>query len=128
MTPRSFLNALIITQAIGGSTNALIHLAAVAGRLGLKVDLKDLDRIGREVPVLVDMKPSGTRYMEHFHWAGGIPRLLRELSDVLDLGAATVTGGTLRDYADGAEIVDGQDVIRSRSAPARKRTRLNSSH
>src|SRR3546814_20019848 len=57
--------------------------------------------------------------MEQCHGAGGIPRLLRELSDVLDLDAATVTGGTLRDYADGAEIVDDQDVIRSRSQPVR---------
>ena len=67
-------------QAIGGSTNALIHFTAIAGRLGIAVDLEAFDRLGREVPVLVDLKPSGQHYMEHLHWAGGVPALLRELS------------------------------------------------
>jgi dihydroxy-acid dehydratase len=117
LTRRAFRNALAVMQAIGGSTNALIHLTAIAGRMGLKLDLEDFDRLGREVPVLVDLKPSGAHYMEHFHWAGGVPRLLRGLADILDLDAPTVTGGTLRDYAEGAEIVPDQDVIRPRSAP-----------
>ena len=119
VTARSLRNALIVMQAIGGSTNGLVHLTAAAGRLGLKLDLDDFDRLGREVPVLVDLKPSGTHYMEHFHWAGGVPRLLRELGDLVDLDAPTVLGGTLRDYADGAEIVRDQDVIRPRSAPVK---------
>ena len=117
LTRRAFRNAMIVLQAIGGSTNGLIHLTAVAGRLGMKLDLDEFDRLGREVPVLVDLKPSGTHYMEHFHWAGGMPRLLRELADHVDLDAPTVTGGTLRDYADGADIVPDQDVIRPPSAP-----------
>ncbi|MEO7008460.1 MAG: dihydroxy-acid dehydratase, partial [Caldimonas sp.] len=117
MTAAAFRNALVVMQAIGGSTNALIHLTAVAGRLGIKLDLDEVDRLGREVPVLVDLKPSGAHYMEHFHWAGGVPRLLRELVDLLDLEAPTVTGATLRDAMEGAEIVAGQDVIRSRAAP-----------
>jgi dihydroxy-acid dehydratase len=120
MTQRAFRNALIVMQAIGGSTNGLIHLTAVAGRLGVKIDFEEFDRLGRDVPVLVDLKPSGKHYMEHFHWAGGVPRLLRELADIVDLDAPTVTGGTLRDYADGAEIVPGQDVIRPRSAPIKE--------
>ena len=119
VTARSLRNALIVMPAIGGSTNGLVHLTAAAGRLGLKLDLDDFDRLGREVPVLVDLKPSGTHYMEHFHWAGGVPRLLRELGDLVDLDAPTVLGGTLRDYADGAEIVRDQDVIRPRSAPVK---------
>ena len=117
VTPASLRNAMVVLQAIGGSTNGLVHLAAIAGRVGIKLDLAAFDRIGREVPVLVDLKPSGDHYMEHFHHAGGIPRLLRELAPFLDLDAPTVTGGRLRDYADLAEDVPGQTVIRPRTAP-----------
>jgi dihydroxy-acid dehydratase len=117
MTAAAFRNALVVMQAIGGSTNALIHLAAVAGRMGIKIDMADFDQLGRDVPVLVDLKPSGKHYMEHFHWAGGVPRLLRELEDLMDLSAPTVLGGTLRDYMEAAEDVPSQDVIRPRAAP-----------
>jgi dihydroxy-acid dehydratase len=117
LTPASFRNAMVVLQAIGGSTNGLIHLTAIAGRVGVKLDLEEFDRIGREVPVLIDLKPSGDHYMEHFHHAGGIPRLLAELAPHLDLDAPTVAGGTLRDYAAAAEEVPGQTVIRTRSAP-----------
>ncbi|HYI84676.1 MAG TPA: IlvD/Edd family dehydratase [Acetobacteraceae bacterium] len=117
LTPASFRNAMVVLQAIGGSTNGLIHLTAMAGRVGVKLDLEEFDRIGREVPVLIDLKPSGDHYMEHFHHAGGIPRLLAELAPHLDLDAPTVSGGTLRDYAAAAEEVPGQTVIRTRSAP-----------
>ena len=119
VTPASLRNAMVVLQAIGGSTNGLVHLAAIAGRVGIRLDLLEFDRIGREVPVLVDLKPSGEHYMEHLHHAGGVPRLLRELTPFLDLDAATVTGGTLRDYADLAEEVPGQTVIRPRSAPVK---------
>ena len=87
MTKAAFRNALVVLQAIGGSTNGLIHLTAAAGRCGIAIDLDELDRIGHEVPVLIDLKPSGKHYMEHFHWAGGVPRLLAELGDRLDLEA-----------------------------------------
>jgi dihydroxy-acid dehydratase len=117
LTPASFRNAMVVLQAIGGSTNGLVHLAAIAGRVGAKLDLEEFDRIGREVPVLIDLKPSGDHYMEHFHHAGGIPRLLAELAPHLDLDAPTVAGGTLRDYAEAAEEVPGQTVIRTRAAP-----------
>ncbi|HWI78335.1 MAG TPA: dihydroxy-acid dehydratase, partial [Ramlibacter sp.] len=117
MIPASFRNAMVVLQAIGGSTNGLIHLTAAAGRVGIKIDLAEFDRLGREVPVLIDLKPSGSHYMEHFHWAGGVPRLLKELAPLLDLDAPTVTGGTLRDYMNSAEDVKGQDVIRTRAAP-----------
>jgi len=119
ITAASLRNALVVLQAIGGSTNGLIHLTAAAGRLGLKLDLDDFDRLGRAVPVLVDLKPSGAHYMEHFHWAGGVPRLLRELGELVDLDARTVLGGTLREFVDGAEIVRDQAVIRPRSAPVK---------
>ena len=117
MTKASFRNAMIVLQAIGGSTNGLVHLTAAAGRVGIKIDLAEFDKLGREVPVLIDLKPSGAHYMEHFHWAGGVPRLLQELAPMLDLDAPTVTGGTLRDYMNSAEDVKGQDVIRTRAAP-----------
>jgi dihydroxy-acid dehydratase len=117
MTRAAFRNALVVLQAIGGSTNGLIHLTAAAGRCGIAIDLDELDRIGHDVPVLIDLKPSGRHYMEHFHWAGGVPRLLAELSDRLDLDAPTVTGAPLRSYAEGAERVKGQDVIRPAADP-----------
>jgi dihydroxy-acid dehydratase len=120
LTPRAFRNAMVVLQAIGGSTNGLVHLAAIAGRTGHRIDLDEFDRIGREVPVLIDLKPSGDHYMEHFHHAGGMPRLLAELAPHLDLDAPTVTGGTLRDYAALAEDVPGQTVIRPRSAPLKQ--------
>ncbi len=120
LTPASFRNAMVVLQAIGGSTNGLVHLAAIAGRTGHRIDLEEFDRIGREVPVLVDLKPSGDHYMEHFHHAGGIPRLLAELEPFLDMDAPTVTGGTLRDYAAMAEDVPGQTVIRPRTAPLKQ--------
>ena len=117
VTPAALRNAFTVLQAIGGSTNALIHFTAIAGRLGLPVDLDAFDRLGREVPVLVDLKPSGAHYMEHFHWAGGVPRLLAELAPFLDLAAPTVAGRTIADVIAAAEQVPGQDVIRGRAAP-----------
>ena len=108
-------------QAIGGSTNGLVHLTAAAGRLGIKIDLAEFDQLGRDVPVLLDLKPSGRHYMEHFHWAGGVPALAaRARRTCIDLDAPTVMGGTLRDYVEAAENVPGQDVIRSRAAPIKR--------
>src|SRR3954470_10692050 len=117
LTEAAFHNAMVVLQAIGGSTNGLIHLAAIARRRNLGIDLGEFDRIGRDVPVLIDLKPSGAHYMEHFHWAGGVPRLMRELGDLLDLDAPSVAGGSLRDAVDAAEIVRGQTVIRPRGEP-----------
>ncbi len=88
ITKASVRNAMIVLQAIGGSTNGLIHLTAIAGRAGVKIDLEDFDQLGRETPVLLNLKPSGTHYMEHFHHAGGMPALMRELTDLLDLDCA----------------------------------------
>jgi dihydroxy-acid dehydratase len=115
-TERSLRNALIVLQAIGGSTNGIVHLAAMAGRAGITLDLDAFDALSREVPVLIDLKPSGDHYMEHFHHAGGVPRLMQELADILDLDAPTVAG-TLRDHVRIAEQVPGQTVIRTRQNP-----------
>jgi dihydroxy-acid dehydratase len=117
MTAAAFRNALVVLQAIGGSTNGLIHLTAAAGRLGIAIDLDEVDRLGREVPVLVDLKPSGRYHMEHFHWAGGVPRLVHELADLLDLDARDVAGTSLRERLAQLDTRDAQDVIRPRSNP-----------
>ncbi len=117
ITPASMRNAMVVLQAIGGSTNGLIHLTAIAGRAGVALDLDEFDQLGREVPVLIDLKPSGAHYMEHFHQAGGLPALLRELAPLLDLSAPTVCGGTLADIIAQAEQTPNQDVIRTLGAP-----------
>src|ERR1700727_841350 len=120
ITPASVRNAMIVLQAIGGSTNGLIHLIAIAGRAGVPFDLDAFDQLGREIPVLLNLKPSGAHYMEHFHHAGGLPALMRELTDFLDLDAPTISGGTLGDAIAQAEQVPGQDVIRSIASPLKK--------
>ena len=117
MTKAAFQNALTVLQAIGGSTNGLIHFTAIAARLGIAIDMDHFDRLGLDVPVLVDLKPSGEHYMEHFHWAGAMPRLLAEIEGLLDTTTLTVSGGTLADSIAGAETVPGQTVIRSRANP-----------
>ncbi|MBV9221376.1 MAG: dihydroxy-acid dehydratase [Methylobacteriaceae bacterium] len=117
MTAAAFHNAMVTLQALGGSTNGLLHLIAIAGRLGIAIDLADFDRIGRKAPVLVDLKPSGAHYLEHYHWAGGTPRLWHELRDLLDEIALNVAGTTLREAIEAAEDVPGQTVIRPRGAP-----------
>jgi dihydroxy-acid dehydratase len=117
LTPAAFENGLRVLLAIGGSTNGLVHLTAIAGRLGLDIDLQALDRMGRETPVLLDLKPSGQHYMEDFHHAGGMATLLRELKPLLQLDALTVTGRTLGQEIElyGPGFV--QDVVRDRHNP-----------
>jgi dihydroxy-acid dehydratase len=117
LTPSAFKNAQVVLQAIGGSTNGLIHLTAIANRTPHRIDLDAFDKIGREVPVLIDLKPSGEHYMEHFHHAGGVPKLMAQLGGLIDLDAKTVTGETLREVVAKAEDVPGQDAIRSRDNP-----------
>jgi dihydroxy-acid dehydratase len=117
LTAESFRNALRVLLAIGGSTNGIVHLAAIAGRLGIAVDLAELDRMSAETPVLVDLKPSGRHYMEDFHRAGGMTTVLRELRPLLHLRAMTVTGRTLGDEIDAAPPPFAQDVVRSLGEP-----------
>src|SRR3546814_1976707 len=100
LTADAFENAMRVLLAIGGSTNGIVHLAAIAGRLGIDIDLKVLDRMGRDTPVLLDLKPSGQHYMEDFHKAGGMATLLRELKPLLKLDALTVTGRSLGEEID----------------------------
>jgi dihydroxy-acid dehydratase len=117
LTPAAFENAMRVLLAIGGSTNGIVHLAAIAGRVGLGIDLQALDRMGRETPVLLDLKPSGRHYMEDFHKAGGMATLLRELKPLLRLDALTVTGRTLGEEIERAGPGFSQDVVRSTADP-----------
>ncbi|MBB3179058.1 IlvD/Edd family dehydratase [Variovorax sp. Sphag1AA] len=117
LTPAAFENAMRVLLAIGGSTNGIVHLAAIAGRMGLDIDLATLDRMGRETPVLLDLKPSGQHYMEDFHAAGGMATLLRELKPLLRLDALTVTGRMLGEEIERAGPGFKQDVVRSIAKP-----------
>ncbi|MEN3366430.1 MAG: hypothetical protein V7606_3704 [Burkholderiales bacterium] len=117
MTGKAFENALRVLLAIGGSTNGIIHLTAMAGRLGIDIDLERLDALGRETPVLIDLKPSGQYYMEDFHKAGGVHALLRELKPLLHLDALTVTGRTLGEELESTGPGFPQDVVRPFSKP-----------
>ena len=95
LTEAAFHNAIVALAAIGGSTNAVVHLLAIAGRLGIDLSLDDFDRIGSRVPLLVDLQPAGRFLMEDFHRAGGLLAVLREVEDLLDPTALTVTGQPL---------------------------------
>jgi dihydroxy-acid dehydratase len=112
----SFRNAIVALAAIGGSTNAVVHLLAIAGRLGIELSVDDFDRIGADVPLLVNLQPSGAFLMEDLHRAGGFLAVLREVSDLLDPEAMTVTGRPLVSYLDDARIWDSS-VISSRDTP-----------
>ncbi|HZD03907.1 MAG TPA: dihydroxy-acid dehydratase, partial [Longimicrobiales bacterium] len=117
VTPASLANAVTVLQALGGSTNALVHLAALAGRAGLTLDLDEVDRVGRETPVLVDLKPVGGGFMEDFHRAGGLPALLRRLRERLDPSVPAADGRSLGEVLAGwADWVDGE-VIRTLDDP-----------
>ena len=116
LTRGSFLNAIVALAAIGGSSNAVVHLLALAGRLGVELTLDDIDRTGAGVPLLVDLQPAGRFLMDDLHRAGGLLAVLREVRDLLDPAALTVTGRPLVDYLDGATIWDAE-VIRIRANP-----------
>ena len=112
----SFLNAIVALAAVGGSTNAVVHLLAIAGRLGVELAQDDFDRTGADVPLLVNLQPAGTFLMEDFHRAGGLLAVLRQVEDLLDPEAITVTGRPLVSYVGEAEIWD-REVIRPRAEP-----------
>jgi dihydroxy-acid dehydratase len=116
MTRAAFENAIRIDMAIGGSTNAVVHLIAIAGRLGIKLTLDDFDRISKTTPYIVNVKPSGQYLMEDFFFAGGVPAVLKEMLPLLDGGLLTVTGKTLAQNVENAECFY-PDVIRPRSNP-----------
>jgi len=116
LTEKAFENALMVLLAIGGSTNGIVHLAAIAGRCGIEVDLDRFDELGRDIPVLVNLKPSGSHYMEDLHKAGGLAPVLRELRPFLHLDALTVTGRSLGEELD-AVAAFAQEVVRPLDNP-----------
>jgi dihydroxy-acid dehydratase len=116
LTRESFLNALITQLTLSGSTNAIVHMIAMAGRAGHQITLDDYDAISKKVPVLADLRPSGKYLMEDFYNAGGLAALLQQLKDVLHLDAKTVNGISLGEQIKNATVIDPL-VIRDRSNP-----------
>ncbi|MFD1812224.1 IlvD/Edd family dehydratase [Rhodococcus gannanensis] len=116
VTRESFENAIRVNAAIGGSTNAVVHLLALAGRLEIPLELQDFAQQSRNIPLLVNLMPSGSYLMEDFYYAGGLPAVIAELGDLLHTDALTVTGRTLGENVTGAPIWD-DDVIRRRASP-----------
>jgi len=116
LTRKAFENAIRINGAIGGSTNAVVHLLAIAGRMGVEIGLDDWDRLGRDVPTIVDLLPSGRFLMEDFYYAGGLPAVMRAISGKLHLDALTANGRTV-----GENVADAQnwnpEVIRPLDNP-----------
>jgi dihydroxy-acid dehydratase len=111
LTPAAFDNAIRVHMAMGGSTNAIIHVVAMARRAGLPMDMARFDAISREIPVLANIRPSGDLLMEDFFYAGGLRALMAELSDTLDLSCLTVTGKSIGDNIKGAQVYK-PEVIR----------------
>jgi L-arabonate dehydrase len=116
LTFPAFVNAIRVLGAIGGSTNAVIHLLAIAGRVGIKLTLDDFDRLGRHIPCLVNLMPSGKYLMEDFYYAGGVPAVIRELGDLIDSNALTVNGKTIGENNKNAPCWN-REVIRPFNEP-----------
>jgi L-arabonate dehydrase len=116
LTRPAFENAIRVNAAIGGSTNAVLHLLAIAGRIGVELTLDDFDRLGSAVPLLVDLMPSGRYLMEDLYYAGGLPAVIRELGDLIHSDVMTVNGKTMGENTAEAPCWN-RDVIRARSQP-----------
>lgn len=119
ITRESFHNAIVTLAAIGGSTNAVVHLLAIAGRLGIELTLDDFDRIGAGVPLLVNLQPAGKYLMEDLFRAGGLLAVLQQVKDLLDPTAITVTGQPFVSYLEDQEVWDA-DVITPRQRPLKE--------
>ncbi|MEE3624806.1 IlvD/Edd family dehydratase [Nitrospirillum sp. BR 11752] len=118
LTRAAFENAIRVHAAIGGSTNAVIHLLALAGRLGVDLSLEDFDALSADIPLLVDLQPSGQYLMEDFHYAGALPGLMTKIKDKLNLDAVTVGGMTIGDIVAEGEVYN-DEVIRPRTNPVK---------
>jgi len=120
LTKESFDNAIVTLMAMGGSTNALIHLVAMAGRAGIRLPLERYNEVSARTPLLANVRPSGDKYlMEDFYYAGGLRALLSELKDLLNLKCKTVNGRTLGENLEGARI-HNEEVIRKRNDPLKE--------
>jgi L-arabonate dehydrase len=120
LTRTNFENAIRVNAAIGGSTNAVIHLLAIAGRVGVDLKLDDFDRLGHDLPLLVNLQPSGKFLMEDFYYAGGVPAVVRELGDLIHRDARTVNGKTMGENTADAPCWN-RDVIRTAREPLLER-------
>jgi L-arabonate dehydrase len=119
LTRKAFENAIRVNAAIGGSTNAVLHLLALAGRVGVKLELDDFDRLGHELPLLVDLMPSGRFLMEDFYYAGGVPAVVRALDELIHKDALTVNGKTMGENTANAPCWNSE-VIHGRDNPIRE--------
>jgi len=119
ITREAVENAIVVNAGVGGSTNLVIHLTAIAGRVGVKLDLDDFDKLGSNVPLLVNLMPSGKFLMEDFYYAGGLPVVIRELSDLLHMNVKTVNGKTLAENVKEAECYN-REVIATVKKPIKE--------
>jgi dihydroxy-acid dehydratase len=120
LTREAFENAIRVNAAIGGSTNAVVHLLAIAGRIGVDLKLEDWDRIGREMPCLLNLQPSGQFLMEDFYYAGGLPALMAEIKHLLHGNALTANGRRLAENIEGAPCYN-REVIKPLEEPFKER-------
>ena len=116
LTRGAFMNAVAVQMALGGSTNAAVHIIAMAGRAGVSLTLDDLDAVARRVPVIANVFPAGDKLMEDFYYAGGLPALMNVIRAELSLGEVTVTGRSLGENIEGCEVLDAE-VIRPLNNP-----------
>jgi dihydroxy-acid dehydratase len=123
LTRQAFENAIRVNAAIGGSSNFVLHMLAIAGRVGVPLTLDDFDRVGHDLPLLVDIQPSGKFLMEDFYYAGGVPAVVRELADVIHRDALTVNGKTMGENTADAPCWN-REVIHERVNPIRERAGL----
>jgi L-arabonate dehydrase len=123
LTREAFENAIKVNAAIGGSTNFVIHLIAIAGRIGIPLDLKDFDKLSASVPLLLNLQPSGKYFMEDFYYAGGVPALLKEIDSFLHTGCITANGKTIQENYQNAKCYN-RDVIASIVQPFNNTTAL----
>ena len=117
LTREAFENAIMVNAAVGGSSNFIIHLLAIAGRIGINLELGDFDKLGSHIPLLVNLMPSGTYLMEDFYYAGGLPVVLKELKDHLNKNVITVTGKNHHDNIKGNTDCYNYDVIATAEKP-----------
>ncbi|MEN9884618.1 MAG: hypothetical protein RLZZ420_1835 [Bacteroidota bacterium] len=116
LTRKSFENSIVVNAAVGGSTNFIIHLLAIAGRIGVDLTLEDFDKLGSSIPLLVNLKPSGKYLMEDFYYAGGLPIVINELKNYLNIDTVSVTGRTLdENYT--SKVCYNRDVISTCEEP-----------
>jgi dihydroxy-acid dehydratase len=120
LTRKAFENAIRVNAAIGGSTNAVVHLLAIAGRIGVDLKLEDWDELGSEIPCLVNLQPSGKYLMEDFDFAGGLPAVIKELGDIVHGDVLTVNGRTLGENVADAKCYN-DDVIRPLASPLKEK-------